>query len=240
MSKHIIISILLGLTFIGQAQNVITVKGSGYILTQQRKTSFFHSIEVSQNISVYIVPGEFQPITVEADNNLFPYIKTIVRNQILKIYIPDTVNIAKFNDMNILISMPTIQVLQAYQNSLIDASPQEWNVKNIQLKASSGSRIKLAAHTSHIEINAKTSAIIELKGKAACLQAQLKSAARLYARDFEIEKAILELATRARAEIKVNEELEYNLYGNAMLIYRGNPTVSNPQINSGSKVIHNR
>lgn len=94
--------------------------------------------------------------------------------------------------MNILISMPTIQVLQAYQNSLIDASPQEWNVKNIQLKASSGSRIKLAAHTSHIEINAKTSAIIELKGKAACLQAQLKSAARLYARDFEIEKAILD------------------------------------------------
>lgn len=62
MSKHIIISILLGLTFIGQAQNVITVKGSGYILTQQRKTAFFHSIEVSQNISVYIVPGEFHQL----------------------------------------------------------------------------------------------------------------------------------------------------------------------------------
>ena len=47
------------------------VKGSGYVLTQQRETADFTSIEISRGIDVAIVRGEMEPITVEADDNLF-------------------------------------------------------------------------------------------------------------------------------------------------------------------------
>ena len=240
MLKYIGI-ILLGIfSYQAQAQPVLNVKGSGYILTQQRETAFFNSIDVSQQISVYIVPGKFEPLTVEADDNLFPYIKTVVRNQTLKVNIPDTGNIVKFTHMNILISMPEIVLLQARQNSLIDASPQLWKVQQVQLKASTGSRIHLAVHTSNLDIDARTSAIIELKGKATQLEAVLKTAARLYGRNFETEQADLELATGARAEIEVNEKIAYDLCGNSKLIYRGNPQITKNSVNSGSKVIQDR
>ena len=72
------------------------VKGSGYVLTQQRETADFTSIEISRGIDVAIVRGEMEPITVEADDNLFSYIKTTVKNKVLKIYIPDSVNIVKY------------------------------------------------------------------------------------------------------------------------------------------------
>ena len=89
------------------------VKGSGYVLTQQRETADFTSIEISRGIDVAIVRGEMEPITVEADDNLFSYIKTTVKNKVLKIYIPDSVNIVKYASMNVLISMPTLGSLKA-------------------------------------------------------------------------------------------------------------------------------
>lgn len=223
-----------------QAQSPLMVKGSGYVLTQQRETGYFNSIEVAQNISVYIVQGELQPITVEADNNLFPYIKTVVRNSVLKIYIVDTVSIVKFADMNVLISMPAIASLQARQQSFIDASPQMWNVKNVTLDASSGSRIKLAAKAASIEVNAKTSAMVELKGHTEELDADLKTAARLDARNLEADRVELELATGAKAEVKVNSEIEYDLCGNAKLVYKGNPKVTKSIVASGGRVMNEK
>ena len=62
-------------------------------------------------------PGEMEPITVEADDNLFSYIKTTVKNKVLKIYIPDSVNIVKYASMNVLISMPTLGSLKASNHS---------------------------------------------------------------------------------------------------------------------------
>ena len=38
------------------------VKGSGYVLTQQRETADFTSIEISRGIDVAIVRGEMEPI----------------------------------------------------------------------------------------------------------------------------------------------------------------------------------
>lgn len=240
MLKYIGLFIILSLLSISPIRGQQNVRGSGYILTQQRETGFFHSIEVSRNISVFIVQGELQPVTIEADDNLFPYIKMVVRDNILKVYIPDTINIVRFTDMNVLISMPSISTLMARQFSTIDGSPQIWNAKNIELKASTGSRIKLATHASAIKISAQTSAIIELKGKCEQLEAELKTAARLYARNLETDKAQLQLATGAKAEVKVNGAIDYNLSGNARLEIRGNPTVIKSEVNSGSKIIRDR
>ena len=119
------------------------VKGSGYVLTQQRETADFTSIEISRGIDVAIVRGEMEPITVEADDNLFSYIKTTVKNKVLKIYIPDSVNIVKYASMNVLISMPTLGSLKASNHSRIDAWPQIWNLRTIRLEATTGGQIRI-------------------------------------------------------------------------------------------------
>lgn len=212
------------------------IKGSGYVLTQQRETAYFNGISVSNHISVYIVQGELQPITVEADNNLFPYIKTIVRNQTLKIYVPDTVNIVRFADMNVLISMPHLSTLTAKQSSYIDGTPQRWKADSIILRAGSGSRIKLDANAKNISITGRSSAIFELKGSTQTLDVRLKTDARLIARDLAAEKADLELATGAHAEVRVSKQIAYDLSGNARLIIKDNPKVTSSEVNTGSKV----
>ena len=147
------------------------VKGSGYVLTQQRETADFTSIEISRGIDVAIVRGEMEPITVEADDNLFSYIKTTVKNKVLKIYIPDSVNIVKYASMNVLISMPTLGSLKASNHSRIDAWPQIWNLRTIRLEATTGGQIRIRLKAEDIQAEARTSGILEIKGEAQNLQA---------------------------------------------------------------------
>ena len=201
------------------------VKGSGYVLTQQRETADFTSIEISRGIDVAIVRGEMEPITVEADDNLFSYIKTTVKNKVLKIYIPDSVNIVKYASMNVLISMPTLGSLKASNHSRIDAWPQIWNQIRIRLKAED------------IQAEARTSGILEIKGEAQNLQAILKTAARLEARELETQNADIQLSIGAKAEIQVNQRLTYDLYGHSRLVIKGNPQIENSHNYSGSRII---
>lgn len=236
----VLLSILLvgGPFFLYSQSEPKNIKGSGYVLTQQRETAYFNSIEVSQNISVYIVQGALQPITVEADNNLFDYIKTVVRNRVLKIYISDTVNIVKFADMNVLISMPTLSYLSANRNSYIDGSPQNWKVSTIYLDARTGSHIKLHTTATNIKVSAHTSATLELKGETSFLEADLNTASRLYAKKLDTQDAQLILATDARAEVNVHHTISYDLSGNAQLIIHGKPLVKKAQLNSRGKVVY--
>lgn len=237
MTKLIFLFILILSLYSVNGQTPRNIKGSGYVLTQQRETDSFHSIVVSRNISVAIVQGEFQPLTVEADNNLFPYIKTVVRNGILKIYISDSVNITKYADLNVLISMPTLHSLTACQNSQIDGYPQIWKIPSIQIKASENSQIKLHLETENIEVDGRTSAIIELKGKTQNLKTTLKTSASLKAKDLQTVQAEVELATAAKAEIEVARQLSYELSGHVRLTLYGTPAIIKSQLTSGSKLI---
>ena len=204
------------------------VKGSGYVLTQQRETADFTSIEISRGIDVAIVRGEMEPITVEADDNLFSYIKTTVKNKVLKIYIPDSVNIVKY---------ATLGSLKASNHSRIDAWPQIWNLRTIRLEATTGGQIRIRLKAEDIQAEARTSGILEIKGEAQNLQAILKTAARLEARELETQNADIQLSIGAKAEIQVNQRLTYDLYGHSRLVIKGNPQIENSHNYSGSRII---
>ena len=213
------------------------VKGSGYVLTQQRETADFTSIEISRGIDVAIVRGEMEPITVEADDNLFSYIKTTVKNKVLKIYIPDSVNIVKYASMNVLISMPTLGSLKASNHSRIDAWPKIWKLRTIRLEVKPGGQIRIKLKAEDIQAEARTSGILEIKGEAQNLQAILKTAARLEARELETQNADIQLSIGAKAEIQVNQRLTYDLYGHSRLVIKGNPQIENSHNYSGSRII---
>lgn len=232
--------ILLLLTYPIFSRGQKAVKGNGYILTQQRELSEFTSIELSSGIDMAVVQGASQPVMVEADDNLFPYIKTVVHDKILKIYIPDSVNIIKYGAMNILISMPELCDLKTSNGSKVDASPQIWELDKIHLEATTGSRIRIHVKAKQIQINARTSGIIEIRGNGQQLEAELKTNANLYARELKTENATLSLATGARAIIEVDKAVSYELCGNARLILRGNPVINKSEICSGSKFIREK
>ena len=215
-----------------------SIKGSGYTLTQERKTDSFYNIEAGNHISVYIVQGPFGSITVEADNNLFSYIKTEVRNKTLQIFIPDSIQIKKFTCMNILISLPNIYCLSAKGQAQIHATPQIWQAKKVKLVANEGGKIHLSVHASEIDVIAETFSTIDIKGISDQLQANLNTTSTLFAKHLSTNQTTISLNNGAKAEIQVNQSLHFSVSNDSKLIYKGDPKLYNNRLNDSGKIIH--
>ena len=62
-----------------------TIRGSGNITKESRQVSGFREVSVRGSGHLSITQGEIESLEIECDDNLLPYIQTIVRNEILKI-----------------------------------------------------------------------------------------------------------------------------------------------------------
>ncbi len=69
-----------GCNFITQAAGGVLqgVQGSGKIITQDRSVSGFSRVELGGSGQVTITQGDQERLTVEADDNILPYIRTDV------------------------------------------------------------------------------------------------------------------------------------------------------------------
>jgi putative autotransporter adhesin-like protein len=76
---------LLAALFTGCLANVVI--GSGRVTTENRTVSNFDGISLSGIGDVTITQGDTEALTVEAEDNLMPYLKTEVRNGTLAIFV---------------------------------------------------------------------------------------------------------------------------------------------------------
>lgn len=137
------------------AKSQKTIKGSGYILTQQREVPVYNSIEVNGPLRIFATPDELRPVIIEADNNLFPYIKTEVRHDTLRMFIDREVYIETFAVMNIFLSIPNISNLKVENGANIDGSRTPWKNKVTTIKAYPNTRIKWYIDTPMLNLTAE-------------------------------------------------------------------------------------
>src|SRR5665647_3381368 len=78
--KNLLIAILSLLSLSSFAQPWETVKGNGQVKKENREVSAFTSLAVGGAMDVQIAYGNSNSISVEADENLLPYIETSVEN----------------------------------------------------------------------------------------------------------------------------------------------------------------
>lgn len=86
MKKYIITALILLIVMLASGCIWQNLQGSGKIINQSRDVSGFNQISVDGSSTLIITQGDKESLTVEADDNLMPYIKTNVNNNTLKIY----------------------------------------------------------------------------------------------------------------------------------------------------------
>ncbi|OEC85259.1 MULTISPECIES: head GIN domain-containing protein [Methanobacterium] len=86
MKKYIITALILLIVVLASGCIVQNTQGSGKIINQSRDVSDFNQVSVDGASTLIITQGDKESLTVEADDNLMPYIKTNVSNNTLKIY----------------------------------------------------------------------------------------------------------------------------------------------------------
>jgi len=182
------------------------VNGSGSVVSEMRDVGSFHGVELNAIGKLTISQGSEDRLTITADDNLLPLIKTTVRNGVLVIEFERpalTVN----SVTNLEYDITVRQLDSVVMNGAGDA-----RVVNL---AGEKLRVKLAGAGN-----------IVAAGKVTEQEVVLTGAGRYDAENLESEKASIAINGAGGATIWVTKSLDATINGMGSVSYYGDPQVT--------------
>lgn len=218
------IALIVGVVFsnlfsVGSAGNLVNisfqkgVKGSGNVVTENREISGFHSIEVGGVFNVEIVAQQDYSVSIEADDNLMPLIKTEVNNGVLEI--SNDKSMKSSQKINIKISAPDLERLETSGASKVSLV----NLKNSEflLETSGASKVTVAGETNKFVVDVSGASKIDAEG--------LKST-----------DANVQASGASKVMVNVSGSLAADCSGASSVIYSGTPSNIDKKTSGVSKV----
>lgn len=232
-AKLITFILAVALTTSVQSQFRPNVKGSGNVVTKERKAGYFNAVHVSSGIDVYLTQGEKESITVEADDNLHDYIETEIKDNTLKVYSQANIRSAKATIVYVTIK----EVEELTASSAGDLFGENTiKTKTLYLSASSAGDITLNIETEKLKCRLSSSGDMTLAGVANELEANLSSAGDLKAFDLETRIADVSASSAGDARITVTENLRARASSSGDIYYMGNPKLVDVRSSSAGKI----
>lgn len=88
-----------------------TLTGSGNVKTETRDLKGFTKVETNGSINVFVKKADAFKVTIEADDNLLPYIVPVVHGDLLVVRTKDNFSYRSSKRLNVYISMPQLTAL---------------------------------------------------------------------------------------------------------------------------------
>ncbi len=174
MKSRITLIILLVATF-SWSQKAEKIKGSKIVTIEKVEIGDFESIEVGDNIEVFLEKGEQSELKIEADDNLQSVIKIDLNDAILRLSTLKTVvnykklilRITYTDDLKMIVSKNESVVNAIQEIQLDDITFKSFNESKLNLNVNAGEFLLQADDKSKTELNLKAeNTTIELSKNA--------------------------------------------------------------------------
>lgn len=190
-----------------------SVRGSGNIVSDQRNVGEFTSVDASGVYKIEIVAQKDFAVSVEADDNLLPFIKTEVSNGVLKVY--SEKKIRSKNALRIRISAPNIEKIEASGATNIDLSGI--NNSSLELDTSGASKVSVA-------------------GETVAFKVDVSGASKINAAALKADKATIDASGASRVSVNAVSELNADASGASTISYTGSPVNLNNRATGAAKI----
>jgi hypothetical protein len=209
-----------------------SLRGSGVAKTESRDVGQFSEIEVGNAIQLDVTVGEPAEITVTADDNILPLVKTIVDGDRLTIYVD-----ASFStDLGVQVkaSTPELTVLEGSGASRITAGRVAGETFSLDL--SGASTCELASDAQTLSITLSGASRSSLVGAARELAIECSGASHVDATRLTAEKVGAELSGASSARVVASQQLAATASGASNVRYSGNPANIAQNVSGASTV----
>ena len=176
------------------------IKGSGIVKTENRNVDFFDSIEITGAGTFKIVSQSNQSITLSAEDNLLPLIKTEVENKKLKIFNEESIKPKKSIIFNINVeNLESLYIAGAGDFKIIDIVNRKF------------------------ELNVDGAGNIDISGETDFFKVTINGAGNLIAKDLIAKDVVISVSGAGRANVFASETLNAELDGIGYIGYYGDP-----------------
>lgn len=189
------------------------IKGSGVLKNETRAVSGFSKVEAGGAIRLEITAQKDFSVSVEADDNLLPLIKTEVRGDTLKIY-REKGSSSKIG-IKVTISMP--------------------DVNGIDISGASTAVVS-GAKSESLELEASGASKIKIDGEAKDLTSDASGASGIDAENLLAENADIKASGASNTTVSATGELEADASGASTIYYTGEPKNLNQKSSGASSI----
>ena len=181
------------------------VSGSGNVVTETREVSGFTAVNLQGQGEVIIDQTGSESLTISADDNIMPYLETVVNGDTLIIRTTEEV---VFNDTTELTfhitaaDLEAIELAGAGSFTVNDLAAENW-----QVNLPGAGSITVSGHTTEQTVT-------------------MDGAGSYFAADLESEEAVIESNGAGTAVVQVSDTLDVTINGLGNVEYIGNPTVT--------------
>lgn len=164
MKKYSLIALLILTTTILFSQNKEKIKGSKTVTLKSITIESFNTIEINDNIEVYLERGEVPALKIEADDNLQDIISTDLKENTLLIY--TTKEPIKFKKLIVHITYTNdLLAISSKGNSVVNAI-QELLLEKIDIKSYDNSKLFLNVNSKDFLLESNDKSKVELNLKS--------------------------------------------------------------------------
>ncbi len=170
MKKIHLLVIALLFTTIAFAQKREKIKGSRTVTVTQKEVQAFETLEIEDNIEVFLIKGSSQGLEIEADDNLHEAIMTEVNGGLLRIYTAKEISGAKKLSVRITYT-DALNAITVKHETILNALT-DLEVPTVTVKALDYSKcyLNVKAGSFTLQMNDKTKGELNLKAENSVIE----------------------------------------------------------------------
>ncbi len=202
------------------------IKGNGNLVTKSRTTSSYDGVQLVGSMNVELIAGSEGQLKVQAESNLQEYIKTEVKNRVLKISTEKGVNLSPTKE--ILITVPFESISEVSLTGSGDIwTKDQIKASSFEMNVTGSGDMMLDLNVEDLEGRITGSGDIKLKGKAKSFDCKVTGSGDFAAYALKAENVVARVSGSGDIEVYASKSLEAHVAGSGDITYEGNPEKQN-------------
>lgn len=208
------------------------IHGSGNVVQERRDVRGFSAVHFAGAGELNIRQGKEESLSIEADDNILPYIRSDVEDGKLMIGFRRGVWVSTSSPIRYTLMVKELDALELSGSGKAHAGPLRSQDLRIHLSGSGEIRMDaLDADTLKADISG--SGNMEIPGKINLQEIRISGSGRYHAPDLESQSADVTVSGSGDCTIRVDQNLSAHISGSGSVEYYGNPTVNKRVSGSG-------
>ena len=245
MSKRFMIYALLALSLflcsctlfsINIGQNL--VNGSGKVVSEIRQVSGFDQIALNGQGDVQVLIGDSgtgvptESLTIEAEDNLLPYIKTRVQAGKLVIDVDNNVNLRPTRKISYTVTLKSLSGLAIGGSGNITADGVQTNKLDLSIPGSGDIRVT-NLQAAMLDAHIGGSGSLDLSGQADTASMGIGGSGSINASDLKSASVDASISGSGNIEVWATDSLNCRISGSGDISYYGSPRINQSISGSG-------
>jgi len=213
---------------------LLLIVSTAGVQAQNRTVAPFSGVSAAEGVSVYLKKGDKESVRVEVTGTSTDNVLTEVSGSYLKVHMKDgrykgSIDVKVYVTYLKLGKISASSAGNIYSDGPIKAT-------SLGLSCSSAGTIEVEVQAESITADASSAGDIELTGTTKSFSAEVSSAGEIDAYDLESDKVVASAVSAGSIKVSVTTELKAEASSGGSVRYRGNPTKTNTNSNSGGSV----